>query len=129
MGVCTETLGILLNCLLQYKRQKNTTVPQTQLLYLTASNVLNKGRLLKAVQYLSLINLIKPATVYMPAHRWHNLTAVSRVPWNEQSSAVTFSRYSSQNSRRSDNNNYSYYYIDESLYIFKKCSGTFQKLT
>ena len=44
-------------------------------------------RLLKTVQYLSLISLIKPTTVYILAHHWHNLTALSKVPWNEQSSA------------------------------------------
>ena len=59
---------------------------------------------------------------------WQIYTAVSKVPWNEQYSAVTLSRYNFQNSLRSDNN-YSYYYISESLKIFTKCSGTFQKLT
>ena len=81
----------------------------------TASNVLNKENLLKAAQYLLLTNLIKPTTVCIsPAHHWHNLTAVSKVPWNEQSSTVTLSRYSFQNSRYSNNNNYSYYYTSES---------------
>ena len=37
-------------------------------------------RLLKTVQYLSLISLIKPTTVYILAHHWHNLTALSKVP-------------------------------------------------
>ena len=58
----------------------------------TASNVLNKEHLLKAAQHLLLINLIKPTTVCIsPAHHWHNLTAVSKVLWNEQSSTVTLS--------------------------------------
>ena len=47
------------------------------------SDVLNKERILKAVQYLYLINLIKPNTVYILAHHWHNLTVVSKVHWNE----------------------------------------------
>ena len=68
-------------------------------------NVPNNERILKAVQYLSLINLIKPAKVYVLAHHWHNLTAVSKVPWKEQSSAGTLSQYSS------NNNNYYYHYI------------------
>ena len=48
--------------------------------------------------YLSSINLIKPNTftVYILDHHRRNLTAVSKVPWNEQSSAVTLSRYSFQ---------------------------------
>ena len=85
-------------------------------------------RLLKTVQYLSLISLIKPTTVYILAHHWHNLTALSKVPWNEQSSAGILSRYSFQNSRQSDNDNYPYYNTSESLHVFTKCSGTFQKL-
>ena len=68
-------------------------------------NVPNNERILKAVQYLSLINLIKPAKVYVLAHHWHNLTAVSKVPWKEQSSAGTLSQYSS------NNNNYYYHCI------------------
>ena len=52
----------------QSSRQKNTTILQTQLLYLTASNVLNQERLLKEVQYLLLINLSKLTTVYILAH-------------------------------------------------------------
>ena len=68
-------------------------------------NVPNNERILKAVQYLSLINLIKPAKVYVLAHHWHNLTAVSKVPWKEQSSVGTLSQYSS------NNNNYYYHYI------------------
>ena len=35
------------------------------------------------------------------------------------------SRYSFQNSRRSDNNNSYYFYVSESLYLFTKCSGAF----
>ena len=68
-------------------------------------NVPNNERILKAVQYLSLIKLIKPAKVYVLAHHWHNLTAVSKVPWKEQSSVGTLSQYSS------NNNNYYYHYI------------------
>ena len=85
---------------------------------------LTRKRLLEAVQYLSLINLTKHTTVYILANHWQNLTAVSKVPWSEQSSSVTLSRYGFQNSRRSDNNNYFYYYIRESSYIFTKCSGS-----
>ena len=46
---------------------KNTTILQTQLLYYTTSDILNKERLLKAVQYLCSVNLLKPSTVYILA--------------------------------------------------------------
>ena len=36
----------------------------------SASDILNRVRLLKAVQYLSLMNLIKPTAVYILDHHW-----------------------------------------------------------
>ena len=44
---------------------KNTIILQTQLLYYTTSDILNRKRLLKAVQFLRSINLLKPTTVYI----------------------------------------------------------------
>ena len=73
----------------------------------TTSNILNKERLLKAVQLLSLAYLLKPTTVYILAHDWHKLTVVSKVRWNEQSSTVALYRYSFLNTElvTPDNNN------------------------
>ena len=44
---------------------KNTTILQTLLLYYKTSDILNRKRLLKAVQFLRSINLLKPTTVYI----------------------------------------------------------------
>ena len=44
---------------------KTTIILQTQLLYYTRSDILNRKRLLKAVQFLRSINLLKPTTVYI----------------------------------------------------------------
>ena len=84
--------------LLRYNLTDRNTILQNQLLYWTASNVLNKERLLNVVQYLSLINLIKPSKFYIPAHHRHNLSEVLR---NKRPSAVILSWYNFQNIRRS----------------------------
>lgn len=57
------------------------------------------------------MNLIKPTIVYNPAYYWCNFTATSKVPWNKRPSAITLSRYSFQNSHRSDKVATTYYYI------------------
>ena len=46
-------------------RKTLNKVLKIQLLYKTKSDILNRVRLLKAVQYLSLMNLIKPTAVYI----------------------------------------------------------------
>ena len=93
----------------------------------TTSNILNKERLLKAVQLLSLAYLLKPTTVYILAHDWHKLTVVSKVRWNEQSSTVALYRYSflntelvtPDNNNNNNNNLYNYYLTPEFSYTSK----------
>lgn len=61
---------------------------------------------------------------------WHNLTAISKVSWKyEKSSAVTLSWHSFQNSCCSCQQQLLLLHISESLCVFSKCSGTFEKFT
>ena len=58
------------------------TVPRIQLLHQTVSNVLNKERLLKAVQYLSLIRNKSSFRQQLCDHYISDSTYIHKVFWN-----------------------------------------------
>ena len=57
----------------------NLTDRKTLQSYNPTSDILNKERLLNAVQYLYSINLLTPTTVYILARQWAELTVSSNV--------------------------------------------------
>ena len=57
----------------------NLTDRKTLQSYNPTSDILNKERLLNAVQYLYSINLLTPTTVYILARHWAELTVSSNV--------------------------------------------------